>query len=274
MSVLDPKKWEVQKSDPPSEAGGLFTVRRLGTLGRFGNALHLYIVAKWWAEKCNARLETPHWWGTEIFELDDPPITNPELHQCPFEVLPNKGEKRDIVGYFQHEKYWQGMTRKWLKSKLKVKQKWLKRFPRHPFYYYVAAHLRRGDYNGLGSIFCQVSQDSYYRALDEYGLDREMLVWVKEETQEEDAELQGLGIPFLKDFLKLVNANVILRANSTFSWWAATLSEAKVYSPLVEDLRGPNDVKFVEGNWPRLHTVKKYQPQAPGDQGDLHMEEG
>ena len=67
------------------------------------------------------------------------------------------------------------------------------------------------------------------------------------------------GIPsefsFLPDFVALMQADVILRANSTFSWWAAALSNARVLAPIVGDLCGKQDVSFVEGNWPRCaHT--------------------
>jgi hypothetical protein len=50
-----------------------------------------------------------------------------------------------------------------------------------------------------------------------------------------------------------MKARILFRANSTFSWWAATLGNPMlVYSPVVEGLRGLQmDVKFVPGNEPR-----------------------
>jgi hypothetical protein len=70
------------------------------------------------------------------------------------------------------------------------------------------------------------------------------------------------GLEFMRDFMDLYNADVLFRANSTFSWWAGTLGNAKVYSPIVDGLTGhQKDVKFVEGNWPRcvgLDTVDHY----------------
>src|SRR5262249_18825117 len=45
----------------------------------------------------------------------------------------------------------------------------------------------------------------------------------------------GLVFDWLTDFLKLYFARTIFRANSSFSWWAATLSPtAKVFSPVVD----------------------------------------
>ncbi len=72
------------------------------------------------------------------------------------------------------------------------------------------------------------------------------------------------GYEFLRDFFALYNADILFRANSTFSWWAATLGNAQneVYSPVVEGLVGyQNQVKFVKGNWPRcvsMNSVSDY----------------
>jgi hypothetical protein len=65
------------------------------------------------------------------------------------------------------------------------------------------------------------------------------------------------GLEFVTDFFALLNAEVLFRANSTFSWWAATLGHAqKVYSPVVDGLSGyQTNVKFIEGNWPRCVSM-------------------
>ncbi len=63
---------------------------------------------------------------------------------------------------------------------------------------------------------------------------------------------------WLDDFLKLYFARTIFRANSSFSWWAATLSPtAKVFSPVIDQphIYGVDGMKeitvdFVEGNHP------------------------
>ena len=70
--------------------------------------------------------------------------------------------------------------------------------------------------------------------------------------------LPGIVFDWLHDFLKLYFARTIFRANSSFSWWAATLSPtAKVFSPVVDKrhIYGVDgieeiDVEFVEGNHP------------------------
>jgi hypothetical protein len=68
----------------------------------------------------------------------------------------------------------------------------------------------------------------------------------------------GIIFDWLDDFLKLYFARTIFRANSSFSWWAATLSPtAKVFSPVIDkrhiygvDGMEEITVDFVEGNHP------------------------
>jgi hypothetical protein len=62
-------------------------------------------------------------------------------------------------------------------------------------------------------------------------------------------------------------ADVVLRANSTFSWWAALLGRGRVFSPLVEDRIGDQTVEFVEGNWPRMCDTKNGSARLT----DLHI---
>ena len=74
---------------------------------------------------------------------------------------------------------------------------------------------------------------------------------------------------WLDDFLKLYFARTIFRANSSFSWWAATLSPtAKVFSPVVDrchiygvDGMEKITVDFVEGNHP--HWLYGWQYEKP-----------
>jgi hypothetical protein len=57
-------------------------------------------------------------------------------------------------------------------------------------------------------------------------------------------------------------------ANSTFSFWAATLGNAKVYSPVIRGVRGGKPdayAEFVEGNWP---VMADNHPNT-----DLHLKE-
>jgi hypothetical protein len=81
----------------------------------------------------------------------------------------------------------------------------------------------------------------------------------------------GLGVTAVSipAFYRMMTAKVHFRANSTFSWWAATLGNAKVYAPIIRGMTGgkPDQycAHFIEGNWPVMADC----PQN----SDLHLAE-
>lgn len=250
----------------------VITVRRLGTFGRFGNAMFQYAFAKAYAEKYNAILQTPNWIGQQIFEIDDPPIQNNNLPQTSCDIVPWGTVNIDLLGYFQHHNFLDIMSRSWLRKIFKVRDCWMQNFQR-PSNYYIAAHLRRGDYGGLKNIFAIINEISYVNACEKFGLDAQRILWITEENPTKNDFFDSKQLPFLQDFLTIMNANVILRANSTFSWWAATLGNGQVFSPIIGDNRGECEVDFVQGNWPCMANFKKWEPHCPQIHGDLHLKE-
>jgi hypothetical protein len=130
----------------------------------------------------------------------------------------------------------------------------------------VTLNIRKAsDYIGAGLVM--ISEDSYYQAAKKEGYENGEFEF---ETDLEptrlpqftgDISASGLCTSWvaLPSFYKLMTANVLFRANSTFSWWAATLGNAKVFSPIIRGMRGgvPNQTceKFVEGNWPVMADV-------------------
>jgi len=133
----------------------------------------------------------------------------------------------------------------------------------------IAAHIRRGDYIGLSNIYCLVSENSYVTACRKFGLNPDNISWVQEGNHQQAQDLIDIGVPFLDDFVSLMNADVILRANSSFSWWAATLNTGRVLSPLLEDRTGIQNVEFVEGNWPRMVDGRNCRMHIT----DLHLKD-
>ena len=128
----------------------------------------------------------------------------------------------------------------------------------------VLAHRRIGDYPGAG--FPVVSLDSYIKCAVKFGYDPEKIWWITEENPTDHVMLRG-DLGFLPDFIRMMRSKVLLRGNSTFSYWAGVLGDCKVYSPLIKgrNLAGgrEQDVEFIEGNWP-----------APSDfdfVSDLHL---
>jgi hypothetical protein len=198
----------------------------------------------------NAVLETPVWFGQTFFDIDDPPVSRP-LPRMPLDCLPWGQANIDLFGYFQFQEAVANLSVTELRRWYSFKPEWAAYFQRaRP--YYIAAALRRGDYLQMSDVFAIISEDSYLIACERYGLDSNALIFVGEELRTDNPPLDNQGLGFLTDFLTVMNADVVLRANSTFSWWAALLGGAKVYSPLVEHLTGYQTVEYVEGNWPRM----------------------
>lgn len=158
---------------------------------------------------------------------------------------------------------------------------------------YDVAHLRRDDISDVEynrthvQGYSVVSKASYVRAFKKFGYDPDAIQWVSDdytgrwhvgrkmralgswEYPAGSEYLPGIVFDWLDDFLKLYFARTIFRANSSFSWWAATLSPtAKVFSPVIDrkhiygiDGMEEIDVDFVEGNHP--HWLYGGQSQKP-----------
>jgi len=250
----------------------IVSVSCLGKWGRFGNQLFQYAFARAYAEKYQCRLETPRWIGQELFDIHDPPISRTLIRHHNSSLPPTGQTNIDLLGYYQNAQCLRFMTRSWLKQLYMFKDEWVSRFP-NPKEPYVAAHLRRGDYvSKFSDVYCVVSEKSYIRACEKFGIDKSKIVWVSEENPTVDEELSRRGLGFLPDFFKLINADVVLRSNSTFAWWAGVLGNGKVFSPVVDDKTGWQDVDFVEGNWPKLVDTKNTKGSKPVCT-DLFLEE-
>lgn len=238
----------------------------LGSLGRFGNQCFQYSCARKYAEIAKATLHTPDWLGTKLFGIHHPRIAR-QLPKTPSDSIVWGRPNVDLYGYFQYQDVVGKLKRSELKSWFNFLPEFKDRFPKKDSY--IAAHCRRGDYLTTAShVYCNITEQSYYNACDKFGLDRSKLVFVKEDEPQVDSGLSG-DLAFLPDFFTLMNADVILRANSSFSWWAAVLGNGKVYSPIVEAKTGPNDVEFVEGNWPRMCD----RQNCGGNVTDLYLPE-
>ena len=147
---------------------------------------------------------------------------------------------------------------------------------------YDVAHLRRDDISDVAynrthvQGYSVVSKASYLRAFRKFGYAPESIQWVSDDHTGKwhvgrhvqfrggwayptgSQYLPGIMFDWLDDFLKLYFARTIFRANSSFSWWAGTLSPtAQVFSPVIDkrhiygvDGLEEITVDFVEGNHP------------------------
>lgn len=222
-------------------------VTTLGQYGRFGNQLFQYVFARSYAEMFGAVLEVPQWDGEKLFggvRHPRPSITLPRTRP---DDVPWGQVNIDLCGYFQTSKCFS------IISKTSV-SKWLS-FNSDIVEYYkgvrpaIAAHIRRGDYVKTHSKhYCIVTKQSYVKACHRLGLHISDISWVCEEEPRVDTFSAGLGVTWLPDFMGMVNASVLLRSNSTFSFWAGFFSRGRVCSPIVGSLTGKHTVPFTEGN--------------------------
>lgn len=206
-------------------------------IGRFGNQLFQYAYARALADSRGMPLRTNWWIGETIFYLQHERL---------------RGDEEKVQGYFQDQKsmiYTREQAqnwfrfRRWVQGALRQECGWV-----HP----VVAHHRKGDYADCGYVV--VSKEATRRAATAAGFDADGIHWVSEETARTSGAL-GAELSFLMDFYTMMQAPVLFRSNSTFSWWAAVLGNGRVFAPVIEGLKGGTEheeVRFVEGNWPRF----------------------
>jgi len=212
----------------------IISVSCLGSFGRWGNMLFQYCVARAYAEKIGAELVTPDWPGRRLFKnINERIINDPIGDRFENEVLDGSTNK-DMYGYFQRLEHMSLLSRSKIKS-------WLQPIKQYVGYDLVF-HKRRGDYISSG-CFALVSDFSYENACIKYGYDIKKAIIFSDDRKVESQ---------YDDFFSIMNSKVIFRANSTYSWWAAVLSNAEIYSPVVEDKTGWIDCEFVKGNHPRI----------------------
>ena len=234
----------------------------LGKFGGFGNQLFQYCFARAFAEKYNAVLEIPEdWIGRKIFKNIDHQGLSKPIPPCPtIDEIPNldsyldKNFKVNLNGYFQFEKAYDFLYYEKIRNWLQFKDEWIEMFPKGGCFY-VACHLRRGDYEKYSNIFCTISEESYLESVSFYGYSPLDIIWV---SQEKSRINQHCPYDFLPDFFTLMNAPVLFRSNSTFSVWASILGDCITYAPIVEGVIGINKhVYFQYGNW--YKTVGDYK---------------
>ena len=217
-------------------------------MGRFGNQLIQYAVARALAEKFGAQLETPDWCGRRIFAGVNNPIIARRLPGLPAEALPDRPDV-SCHGFWQFQRAFDLLSRSKMRSWLRVREEWLLRC-RKPRPFYIACHVRAGDYRQHPTKFAVVERESFEKAVLHYGYDLKDVIWLTEETPHPGSDRFPREFQFLNDFLIIQQADVIFRSNSTFSQLAAILSNTdKLYSPMVGDLLGSQyEVPFIEGN--------------------------
>lgn len=231
----------------------------LRMLGRFGNQLFQYAFAKAYADKYDCELRNDKWIGEDLFQLPTPKRVKERFKTVRSELDFIEGEQNiELYGYFQSQRamiYSRSAVRELFKWKPSVDSDLCGHQDK------ILAHLRRGDYFGYG--YPVVSVPSYIRACETFSLNPEDVLFVSEEHP-----TPGFNPSFVADFYRLSKSPILLRANSSFSWWSAVIADPsqQIYSPVVDGLEGgkEHDVQFVPGNHPRFCNLDFVT--------DLHLE--
>jgi len=231
-------------------------------LGRFGNMLFAYCFARGYCERYGFELHTDPWPGERLFCIDHP--------RCRGD-LERKDENTIILGegnisyrsYSQRQKcanfYTLEKLRHWLRFRPNVEAALQTLIPAPTT---VVAHIRRGDYAGYG--YPLVSEASYRACCKDIGVEQKHLLLVAEESAATHPDFTG-ELAFMPDFFRMAKAKTLLRANSSFSFWAGAIVEAhggRVFSPVIDGLSGggEHDVKFIAGNGARIADLDFVNP--------------
>lgn len=221
--------------------------------GRLGNLLFQYAHARAYCER-------------KGFDLCLPPNVIEQIFDVPAAVRPRKGTPADHV--MPHDSMFQ--TQDALIYTKEQVQQWLRIRPEHlavmaPLLQNrkpVTLDWRRGtDFLGAGLV--SLGEAAYLYAASRHGYDLTDCEWeidteptrMPHFTGDVNAAGEGCTMVSLPAFYRLMTAKVHFRANSSFSYFAAVLGSAKVYAPIIRNVRGgvPNAMaNFVEGNWPHF----------------------
>lgn len=228
-------------------------VINLKPIGRFGNQMFQYAFARAFAEQYGFELHISPWIGEKIFQLPEHLRIKNE-----YPILDDVGaieasQSFELVSYCQNQNamiYSRETVRDWFKIKPSLESIL---FDGVPNYWPNVAHRRVGDYLKLG--YPVVSKESYECASEIVGCGS--LHYLTEENPTRISGLDPDFADFLPDFHQMLHCDVLFRGNSSFSWWAATLGDSDVYSPIIESAIGGQENRccFVKGNWPRLAVL-------------------
>lgn len=245
----------------------MYTHNTLGNNGRFGNQLFQYAFSTAIANKLKRPLAiNKDWVGNRIFK-NLPHIDQTKTHQYPricvdssFVVnssLPYISHV-DLYGYCQAPYHLAHYSVGYAKNLFRFRDDLCdilnSLIPKED---YVAVHKRRGDYQSTYyNTFAIVSDKSYDDQLlklknstDNLSMFDNIVV-CGEESPNTHPDLPD-DLQFLCDFWIMMNAKVLLRSNSTFSWWAHTLSNnnQEIWSPQVGNKAGWQNVSFSPNNY-------------------------
>jgi len=229
-------------------------------IGRLGNLLFQYAYLRAYAEQNGYEVCLPPWIGERVF-AGVPEAVRPDKYKPDKELPQDYCQRQECLIY----------TRKQVKEWFAFKPEVLERLKPAKCECKILINLRMNiDYLGAGMV-C-IGLESYDKAKCKWFGDSKLECDVETDVLPRrlfpdftgDPWASGLGTTevCLPSFYRLMTAPVLFRANSSFSWWASTLSDGRIFSPVIEGMKGgvPNQHcdNFVEGNWPRMSQLEGF----------------
>lgn len=149
---------------------------------------------------------------------------------------------RSFEGYFQSELYFEPHKRE-IKNLLKIKKKYLNDFKDNfskiykPGYKTVVVHIRRTDYQhleilDLGNADLRLPATYYHQLINklEKSANNYQFIFIGDDISFIENEFGYVQNKYISteneiiDFQLLMNADICITSNSTFSWWGAYLN--------------------------------------------------
>lgn len=240
-------------------------------IGRMGNLLFQYAWLRAWADQNGYELCLPPWIGERVFAV-------------PEAVRPDKYKPDKVFGedYCQRQEcliYTRKQVKEWFKFKDDVLEKLAAvSITQHVIGIDLVLLNIRAALDYIAADMVCISLKSYIDAMKKVFGDGEYEYDLELDTHATrlpnfigDPSASGLGTTevCLPSFYRLMTAPILFRANSSFSWWSATLSDGRVFSPFIEGMKEgvPNQHcdNWIEGNWPRMSLKDGFT--------DLHLKE-
>jgi hypothetical protein len=237
----------------------------LGRLGRLGNQMFQFAALKGIARNRNFEICIPNhtqsindgignMLKTELFIPFDVKVDSVGLINAPYvnephfnfseEFFNNCPDNVSLVGFFQTEKYFKHIEneiREDFSFKEEIKNSCNKIFNDLCLDKPISLHIRRGDYILNSDRHNVLPLEYYENALSKFNSNREVIIfsddpsWCKEQKLfSSDRFFVSEGTDEYHDLCLMSMCDGFIIANSSFSWWAAWLSnKEEVYYPSI-----------------------------------------
>lgn len=166
------------------------------------------------------------------------------------------------LGFFQSEKYFSEKSKE-IKELFKIKNSYKKQFlyiknnlPKNRTQ--VVVHVRRGDYVGLGLT---LPLEYFHQTIKKVQEENTFFIFLSDDPNFVNIEFDYIDQKYISkhseiiDFQFIMNADICILSNSSFSWWGAYLNnkQPKIFAPknwLGIDTELPNSI--IPDSWTKV----------------------